>query len=194
MVIWIVSKRGNFSVKSLNSVLEPNDLLLFSWSIIWSSCMPPKVAFFAWKATWGKALSLDQVQRRFSLANNFFPCHFEEETVDHILLHYAKIRILWQLLFTLFGVSWVLSFSVKRHSLGGIGLLWVKFAKSPGRLPQCIFWTVWKERNMLAFDNAEFSVQRIKNSFIHNLWSWSRVSVDVDPTSLFSFIDWLGSK
>ena len=47
---------------------------------------------------------------------------------------------------------------------------------------------------MLAFDNAEFSVQRIKNSFIHNLWSWSRVPVDVDPTSLFSFIDWLGSK
>ena len=49
--------------------------------------------------------------------------------------------------------------------------------------PLCIFWTLWKERNMLAFDNAEFSIQRMKNSF-----------VDVDPLSLFSFIDWLNSK
>ena len=47
---------------------------------------------------------------------------------------------------------------------------------------------------MLAFDNIEFSIQMMKNSFVHDLWSWSRVFVDMDPFSLVSFIDWLGSK
>lgn len=47
---------------------------------------------------------------------------------------------------------------------------------------------------MLEFDNVEFSVQRMQNSFLCNLWSWSKVSVDVGPISPFSFIDWLGSR
>ena len=46
--------------------------------------------------------------------------------------------------------------------------------------PLCIFWTVWKERNMLAFGNEELSLQRLKNSFVCNLWSWVRVSI-VEP-------------
>ena len=31
--------------------------------------------------------------------------------------------------------------------------------------------------NMIVFDNVELSIQRMKNSFICNLWSWSRVFV-----------------
>ena len=60
--------------------------------------------------------------------------------------------------------------------------------------PLCIFWTVWKERNLLAFDNEELLIQRLKNSFVCNLWSWFRVSVDMSPNSLVSLIDCLGSK
>ena len=54
-----------------------------------------RVVFFLWVATWGKALTLDQVQMRwFSLVNRYFLCHFEEEIVDHILLYRAKTWIL----------------------------------------------------------------------------------------------------
>ena len=60
--------------------------------------------------------------------------------------------------------------------------------------PLCIFWTMWKERNLIAFDNEELSFQILKNSFVCNLWSWSKVSIDMNPISLISFIDWLGSK
>ena len=61
-------------------------------------------------------------------------------------------------------------------------------------VPLCIFWIVWKERNMLVFGNEELSLQRLKNSFVCNLWSWIRVSIDLSPFSLVSFIDWLGSE
>ena len=60
--------------------------------------------------------------------------------------------------------------------------------------PLCIFWTVWKEMNMLAFGNEELSLQRLKNSFVCNLWSWVRMSIVLSPSSLVSFIDWLDSK
>ena len=72
-----------------------------------------------------------------------------------------------------------------------MGKAWKKCWKV---VPLCIFWTVWKERNFLAFDNADFLVQRMKNSFVCNLWSWSKVSIDVGPFSLLSFFGWLGFK
>ena len=47
--------------------------------------MPPKVAFFAWEASWGKVLTLEQLQRRgFSLASRCFLCLSEVEMMDHI--------------------------------------------------------------------------------------------------------------
>ena len=47
---------------------------------------------------------------------------------------------------------------------------------------------------MFAFDNTDLSIQRMKNSFIYTLWSWSRVFVNEAPMPFFSFMDWLGSK
>ena len=44
------------------------------------------------------------------------------------------------------------------------------------------------------FEKEELSIQRLKYYFVCNLWSWSRVSVDMCPISLVSFIDWLDSK
>ncbi|RVW63585.1 hypothetical protein CK203_057416 [Vitis vinifera] len=34
---------------------------------------------------------------------------------------------------------------------------------------------VWKERNRIAFDNEELSLHRMKNSFVHSFWSWTKL-------------------
>ena len=60
-------------------------------------------------------------------------------------------------------------------------------------VPLCIFWSVWKERNRLAFGNEELSLQRLKYYFVCNFWSWVRVSLVESPSSLVSFLDWIGS-
>ena len=74
-VIWTASRCGTFTVKSLYSILEPGDSSLFPSGSIWRASVPPKVAFFAWEASWGKVLTLDQLQRRgHSLANRCFLC------------------------------------------------------------------------------------------------------------------------
>ena len=85
MLSWTASKCGGFSVKSLYSILEPGISPLFPSGSIWRASVSPKVAFFVWEASWGKVLTLEQLQRRgYSLANKCFLCLFEVETMDHL--------------------------------------------------------------------------------------------------------------
>ncbi|RVW92453.1 hypothetical protein CK203_042697 [Vitis vinifera] len=63
-VLWKASKNGIFSVKSLYNTLESSRAVPFPGSIIWSPCVPTKVGFFAWEASWGKVLTQDQLKRR----------------------------------------------------------------------------------------------------------------------------------
>ena len=158
-VIWTASRCGTFSVKSLYSILEPEDSPLFPSGSICRSSVPPKVAFFTWKAFWGKVLALDQLQRRgFFLANRCFLCLSKAETVDY-LLHCAKTWVLWNLLFSLFGVSWILSCSVEETLLRWHGSFAGKVRKKAWQVaPLCIFWAVWKEKNLLAFDNEKLLI------------------------------------
>ncbi|RVW58324.1 Regulator of telomere elongation helicase 1 [Vitis vinifera] len=118
-VVWKVSKNEIFSVKSLYNSLDHSYAGPFPWNIIWSPCVPTKVGFFAWEASWGKVLTQDQLKRRgWNLANRCFLCCAEEETINHILVHCSKARVLWDLLFSLFGVNWVLPLVVRDTLLG----------------------------------------------------------------------------
>ena len=75
MVSWTETKSGKFSVKSLYVALEAGCSSLFPSSYIWNVNVQPKISFFAWEATWGKALTLDMVQKRgWALANRCFMC------------------------------------------------------------------------------------------------------------------------
>ena len=156
-----------FSVKSLYSVLEPRIAVPFPWNIIWSPCVPTKVGFFALEASWGKVLTLDQLKRRgWAIANGCFLCCAEEESINHIIIHYSKARVLWELVFVLFGVTWVLPYSARDTLLGWHGsFVGKKHRKAWRATPLCLCWSVWKERNRIAFENEDLLVQRLKYSF-----------------------------
>ncbi|RVW89101.1 putative ribonuclease H protein [Vitis vinifera] len=195
-MLWKETKDGIFSVKSLYSSLASRRDVQFPYSNIWSTCVPTKVSFFAWEAYWGKVLTLDQLKKRGrSLANRCFLCGMEEESIDHILIQCSKARGLWELLFALFGVTWVLPSSVRDTLSGWSGFkLGKKHRKVWNAAPLCIFWAVWKERNRIAFDNEELSIHRLKNSFVCNLWLWTKSVVNDGPIPLISFFDWLGTS
>ena len=103
-------------------------------------------------------LTLDQLKKRgWFLANGCLLCCEEEESIDHILIQCSRARVLYELLFALFGVTWVLPFSVRDTLSGWCGFnLGKKRRKVWKATPLCIFWAVWKERNMIAFDNEDF--------------------------------------
>ncbi|RVW28234.1 hypothetical protein CK203_083667 [Vitis vinifera] len=66
---------NDWEVKSLYFALEAGCSSLFPSSCIWNVNVQPKISFFAWEATWGKALTLDMIQKRGqALANRCFMC------------------------------------------------------------------------------------------------------------------------
>ena len=124
-ILWKETKDEKFSVKSLYSALEPRSAVPFPRNIIWSPCVPTQMDFFAWEATWGNVLTLDQLKRRgWSIANRCLLCCAEEESINHILIHCTKTRVLWELLFASFGVTWI--FWLEIPSLVGMVPLWAR--------------------------------------------------------------------
>ena len=108
-MVWKGTKNEIFTVKSLYNSLDHSCAVPFPWSIIWSPDVPTKVGFFVWEASWGKVLTQDQLKRRgWILANRCSLCCAEKETINHILVHCSKAKVLWDLVFSLFGVNWVL--------------------------------------------------------------------------------------
>ncbi|RVX20110.1 putative ribonuclease H protein [Vitis vinifera] len=195
-MMWKVTSNGSFSVKSLYNDLSSRRAGLFPHGLIWNPSVPSKVSFFAWEASWGKVLTMDQLKKRgWAVANRCFMCCEEEESIDHILIHCSKARALWDLLFALFGVCWVLPYSARETLIEWRGfMLGKKHRKVWKAAPLCLFWAVWMERNRIAFDNEDFSVHRLKNSFVCNLWVWTKSIVNEGPLTLPSFLDWLGAR
>ena len=50
--------------------------------------------------------------------------------------------------------------------------------------PLCLFWTIWKARNYIVFEDKPFSLQKAKTSFLFLLWSETKASISNGPLTL----------
>ena len=57
-----------------------------------------------------------------------------------------------------------------------------------------IFWTVWKARNRLTFNDDVLLIQRFKYFFVFPLWSEAKLFIVDCLLTLVSFFYWLGSS
>ena len=116
----------------------------------------------------------------------------EDKTVNHILGTLIVVRVLWEIVLFLFGIQWVFPETVKEVLIRWRGPFVGKKRKKIWKyIPLCIFWTVWKEMNILAFRGGSLAVQKLKNSFVCNLWSWARLYIGEESFSLIGFLEWL---
>ena len=128
------------------------------------------------------------------MPNRCYMCKEEEEMGIHILLHCLTAHILWQLIFALFGVHWVMHSSVR-----GLLLNWGGFPIGRKREKAwkvallCLFWSIWRERNRRAFENCEYSDHSLKSSFLYLVWDWVRLSIGEGSLLMLNFVDWLGA-
>ena len=190
------TRPDGFAVKLMYRKLmhfPPTD---FPWHSIWNPIVPPKLGFFAWEASWGKVLTLDQLKRRgFTLVNRCFLCEEEEETIDHLLIHCSTAKMLWNLLLAIADYDWVFPLTVRQALLAWQNARVGKKRKSVWMAaPLCLFWTVWIERNRVAFDNEIPSACRMKSSFLFTLWSWAKMFSGDNLSSLVDFLTWLGYR
>ena len=189
-------KEKGFSVKSMYKGFDPSPAFDFPYRLVWNPVVPPKIRVFAWEATWGKVLTLNQLKRRgMTLVNRCFMYEEDEENIDHLLIHCKSAKMLWNLFLSIVGTSWVFPQSVL-HTL----LAWQGTAVGKKRkriwlaAPLCLFWTPWRARNRLVFENEGTTDQKIKANFVSNLWAWANVYTDDKTNSVVEFLTWLGSR
>ena len=119
---------------------------------------------------------------------------YEPHFTFHILLHCIVVKTLWEIVLAIFGVQWVFPESIKEVILSWRGsFVGKKRKKIWNFIPLCIFWTVWKEMNRLTFRGGSLAIQKIKNSFVCNLWSWARVYIGEETYSLLGSLEWLAT-
>ena len=144
----------------------------FPFNIMWNLWVLMKVSFFAWEAFQGRILFMDQLKRRgWSLPSRCFMYKAEEESTNRLLLHDPKATMIWQLIFALFGVQWVMSFSIKDSLLSWCGSFVGKTRKKAWNATSlCFFWSLWWKRNIRAFEDTELTDQAILWSFLYMLF------------------------
>lgn len=85
-------------------------------------------------------------------------------------MHCLIARELWNLVFSLFGVQWVMpsgvvdllaswSHKFNRHRATAIWAM----------ISLCLMWGIWRERNACTFDGDERSIQDLKRLFLQTL-------------------------
>ena len=117
-------------------------------------------------------------------------CKCNGESIDHLFLHCPVALELWDMIFGLFGVCWVMPMSV-------IGL----FACWQGRfghycngdiwkvIPLCLIWCIWKERNSRSFEDIERSMPDLKLLFFRSLHDWFSVWRNQHFSSILDLLD-----
>ena len=126
---------------------------------------------FVWTATLGKCLTIDNLRKRkVCILDWCYMCKCNSETINHLFLHCPVALELWDMVFGLFGVCWVMPFSVVgllacwqgRFGCHRNGDIWMV-------VPHCLMWCIWKERNSRCFEDKERSMPDLKLLFFRTL-------------------------
>ncbi|OVA03156.1 Reverse transcriptase zinc-binding domain [Macleaya cordata] len=106
-MVWIPAESKTFTVQSCYKVLLPRSEEAFPASAVWSTLVPMKVAFTVWAAYFRKLPTVDALKRRGRICPNRCElCYNEEETCDHILLHYKFSWEIWTFVAQSFNIQW----------------------------------------------------------------------------------------
>jgi hypothetical protein len=185
-VVWNLSKKMNFEVKTFYKALVCHEAAQFPWKGIWRVKALKLMAFFVWTAVLGKILTHDNLRRRGIVVVKWcIMCKRHGESVDHLLLHCDVARVVWSYFFSLFGVEWVMPSSVL-DLLSGCGTLLghgsaIRIWK---QVPLCV---LWRERNFRLFEDVEVTIGALCRNVLNMLYLW----VSAHSPSRMSFADFL---
>ena len=124
-----------------------------------------------------------------------FLCEENEETIDHLLIHCSRAKMLLDLLLAITEANWVFPRTVRQ-----LLLAWQSASVGKKRkrvwmaAPLCLFWTLWLERNRVVFENEAPSTHKMKSFFLFTLWVWAKVYNVDNLNSLVGFLAWMGYR
>ena len=97
--------------------------------------------------------------------------------------------MLWNLFLSIVGTSWVFPRLVLHTLLAWQGAaVGKKHKKIWTASSLCLFWTLWRARNRLVFENEVTSAQKIKANFVTNLWTSANLYRVDNTNSILDFL------
>ena len=117
-------------------------------------------------------------------------CKKDGESINHFMLHYHVGRELWDMVFSLFGIHWVMPLQVvdllaswlykcSRHKSM---VIW-------STIPHRLMWGIWQKRNGHTFEGCERSTHDMKLFFLQTLLEWTNASGLFNFSSLTDLLD-----
>ena len=123
------------------------------------------------------------------MVNRCCMCKTAKESVDHIFIHCHLAKELWDMVLSLFGVSWVMPCQVRGLiECWPRGLIRHQYSLIWKTLPHCLMWCLWRERNMRSFEDTELGIPDLKLLFLQTLYHWIHASGLCSFSSLQDFL------
>ena len=191
VMLWLHSPQKGFTIHSFYRVLSQIAGYSFPWKSIWQPNVPLRVSFFVWVATLGNILMAENLRKRHIILVSWCClCKVDGKTVDHLLLHCHFSREVWDIIFALFSVQWVMSGTIIEllacwqgcfglHKLNGI---W-------NCIPHCLLWCLWRERNSRQFEGSARSLTNLKTIVLNTLFVWVLASGCFPRSTFLDFLD-----
>ena len=108
----LVGERGSQLVLTTISLLAIMSILSLG-KAFGNRRLPLEWLFFVWTAALGKCLTIDNLRKRkVCILDWCYMCKCNSESVNHLFLHCPVASEVWDMVFGLFGVSWVMPLSV----------------------------------------------------------------------------------
>jgi hypothetical protein len=117
-------------------------------------------------------------------------CKDDGEFVDHLLLHCVFAKELWDMVFAMLGILWVMPkqvvdlFDCWQGNFGRHQNVSVWRA-----IPHCLMWCLWQKRNARTFEGSEHYVAELKLLFLRTLFDCISASGHCHCSNLLDFID-----
>jgi hypothetical protein len=107
------------------------------------------------------------------VVNRCWLCELDGESVDHLLLHCRVANALWNVIFSRFGLCWVMPSLVRE-----LFACWWTGGRSRSdvvwkMVHLCLMWCIWRERNARCFEDTSRFFEEILHYFLFALDTWA---------------------
>lgn len=147
---WSLTPNGSFSVSPFIKNCLSSEMMasVSQLSRFGGSRFHPE--FLSWEACRECFLTIDNLRRRGKfLVNDCFLCKNDDSTCRYVLLHCLVVYKLWQIVYGLLGLNWVLAGSVREALWAWKG---IRGRNSQlAMVPLTISWAVWEREKQEGF-------------------------------------------
>ncbi|KAG8086542.1 hypothetical protein GUJ93_ZPchr0010g7976 [Zizania palustris] len=148
-VVWSLSKKGVFSVKSFYNALKIRQMSLEK-NVIWDLKVPLKVKVFLWLASRNKILTKDNLLKK-GWKGGSKQCFFcgSDETVQHLFLECVVAKFIWRVISMCFNIGPFVTLEHMWHDW--FGRLRRDSRHVVGVGLAAVIWSIWRCRNDICF-------------------------------------------